>query len=201
MLRRAALAASLLLLLTVNAASAANQTITITNNKYSTSSVTVNFGNQVTWQTTGPTNHHTATGNLTAAQGWGSMAWSFEFPGGGATSHAQTFHQAGGWQFHCLIHGTMRGTVNVTFTSSSLTAPLGTTFTLTLGDQALPSGFVHDIQKRKVGGTFKAWKTTGSSTQAWKPAKKGKWQFQARTRNTANSGASLYSPLITITVS
>jgi plastocyanin len=202
MIRRAALAASLLLLFTVNAASAANGSVTITNDHYSVSSLSLNLGDQVTWMTNGSqTHHHTATGNLTAARGWGAMAWSFDFPASSTLSQAETFHQAGGWQFHCLIHASMRGTVNVAFSSTSLSGPLGTTFMLTLGDQSLASGFVHDVQKRKLGGTFKTWKATSGSTQSWKPAKKGKFQFQTRVRNTANGDVTLYSPLVTITVS
>jgi len=202
MLRRAALAAGLMLLLTVNMASAANQTVTITNDHYSQSTFAVNFSDQVTWITGGTqTHHHTATSNLTSTRGWGAMSWRFDFPANSTLSQAQTFHQAGGWQFHCEIHPSMRGTVNVTFNANSLTGPLGSTFTLTLGDQALPTGFVHDIQKRKLGGTFKAWKTTSDTLQAWKPARRGKFQFQVRVRNTANGDTTLYSPLITITVS
>jgi plastocyanin len=203
MLRRAALAATLLLAISVNLVSAANASVTVTDNRYSATTVTVGFGNQVTWTAGSPQqNHHTATSNLTAARGWAGMAWSVDFqPNSTGQNGSQTFHQAGGWQFHCLIHGNMRGTVNVNFTSSSLTGTLATTFVLTLGDQALPAGFVHDIQKRKVGGSFKTWKTTGTSTQSWKPAKKGKFQFRTRVRNTANGDATLYSPQITITVS
>lgn len=200
MLRRAALAASLLVLLTFNTAAAANGSVTVTDNKFTPTSVVVGFGDQVTWSRASGVNHHTATGNLTAQRGWGSMAWSIEFPEGESGGGSQTFHQAGGWQFRCTIHGSMRGTVNVPLRSSSTSAPLGTTFTLTLGDQALPSGFVHDIQKRKGTNAFTTWKSPSGSTQNWKPAKKGTYQFKTRVRNTANGDATAYSPTITITV-
>jgi len=203
MLRRAALAASLLALFIVNTASAANGSFTITDNRYSVASQTVGLGDQVSWMTNGKQNHnhHTATGILTTGRGWGVMAWSFDYPIGSALSQAETFHQAGGWQFRCLIHSSMRGTVNVKFNSSSSAGPLGTTFVLTLGNQSLPSGFVHDIQKRKVGGSFSTWKSPSTSTQSWKPAKKGTFQFQTRVRNTSNGDTTLYSPVMSITVS
>lgn len=200
MLRRAALAASLLALFAVNTASAANGSVTITNDHYSVSSVTVGLGEQVTW-TYEATHHHTATSNLLS--GWGAMAWSDDFPANSTpgTNFSQSFHEAGGWQFHCLIHAPMRGTVNVTFTSNSATGHKGDTFTLTLGDQVLPTGFVHDIQKKRNAGAFKSWKTTTGMTQTFVPAKKGTYQFKTLVRNTTNGQASGYSPAITITVS
>ena len=202
MLGRAALSASLLLLFTVNAASAANATVTITNDHYSSSSQTVSFGEQVTWTTgAGATHHHTSTSNLPVAT-WGTvLAWNYDFQPNVPGSHDQTFDQAGGWMYHCAIHGSMRGTVSVPMTASSLSGPLGTTFTFNLGDKALPAGFVHDIQKRKVGGAFKTWMSPAGTAQTWKPTKRGKFQFQTRVRNTSNGQASSYSPIITITVS
>jgi len=128
------------------------------------------------------------------------MGWNFTFNSSGAGSQAQTFHQAGGWQFHCAIHGSMRGTVNVGLRSSAGFAPLGTTFTLTLGDQSLAAGFVHDIQKKKAGGTFATWKSPSGMTQTWKPTKKGTFQFKTRVRNTSNGQATAYTPTITIIV-
>lgn len=200
MLRRAALAASFLVIFAVNAASAANGTVTITNDHYSVSSLTVGLGDQVTWDYQA-THHHTTTSNLLS--GWGAMAWNHDFPANSTpgTDFSQSFHEAGAWQFHCLIHGSMHGTVLVTFTSNAATGHKGNTFTLTLGDQALPSGFVHDVQKKRNTGSFKAWKSTGNTTQTFVPAKKGKYQFRTLVRNTANGQSSGYSPVVTITIS
>ena len=205
MLRRAALAASLLVLFTVNVASAANANVTIKDFAFTNGSPTVALGDSVTWNY--PANgvnafHHTST-SLLPVSTWGAMAWSFAFNSPSNTfSPSQAFNQAGSWSYHCLIHSFMTGTVSVKFATSSSSAPRGTTFTLTLGNQPLPTNFVHDIQKRRGSGAWTTWKSPSGESQAWKPTKGGTYQFRTRVRHTTTpTGFSGWSPVITITVS
>jgi plastocyanin len=200
MIRRAALAASLLFMLSTASASASSASITISDNHFSPTSVTVSFGDDVSWSYPSGSSHHTSTSNVPVSS-WGSLGWNLVYSSAGGPAQSHDFHQAGAWLFHCAIHGSMRGTVNVKPVPSSTNSPLGSTFMITLGDQALPSGFIHDIQKRKVGGAFKTWKSTAGTGQTWKPAKRGTWEFRVRTRNTSNGTMTDYSPTISITVS
>jgi plastocyanin len=202
MIRRAALAASILVLFAVNVAAAANATVTIKDFAFTNGSPTVGLGNSVTWKYPIGGFHHTSTSILPVSK-WGAMAWSFAFNSPSKTfSPSQTFDQAGSWSYHCLIHSFMTGTVHVSFSSSSTNAVLGTTFTLTLGDRGLPTGFVHDVQKRKAGGSWATWKSPTTKTQTWKPTKPGTYQFRTRVRQmAAPQQTSGWSPTISITVS
>lgn len=201
MLRRAALAASLLVLFTVNVASAANANVTIVDFNFNNGSPTIGLGDSVAWTYPSGASHHTSSSVLPIST-WGALSWSFAFnaPGGGSQTHV--FHEAGTWSYHCLIHNFMKGQVNVQFRSSSMSGPLGTTFTLTLGDQALAANFRHDIQKKRNSGSFKTWQNTTGLTQTWKPAKRGTYQFRTRVTHTVSPiQSSGWSPVITITVS
>jgi plastocyanin len=200
MIRRAALAASLLLLFTVNAASAATTSVTIKDFSFNSATVTIGQGDTVSWSYPTGSSHHTSS-SILPANVWSGMSWNFAFNAAGGGAQSQVFHEAGAWNYHCMIHGFMQGTVNVRFAASPANGALGTTFTLTLGDQALPSGFVHDIQKRKAGGAWNSWKSPTGSLQSWKPGKKGTFQFRTRVRHLSPSQFSGWSPVITVVVS
>jgi plastocyanin len=190
--RRLALIAALVaVLLTPGAAAAATVGVTVTDDHYSTSSLTISFGNNVVWQSNNTNHSHTAT-----ADSFG--LFNFSLPAHQVNSQSYTFDRAGGFGFHCQIHHGMRGTVNVQMSVDNPTPAVGQVITITFASSGAPSGFSEQIQKRKAGGT---WKTIGAAntgtTQTWTPLKAKTFQFRARL---VNGGVfTSWSPILSVT--
>jgi plastocyanin len=191
MIRRAAFAAALLLLLSSASVSAATRTVEIDNFAYDPTPLKVTIGDSVRWHN-GDSADHTATANLFN---------SFDkFVASGATSTSVPFARAGSFGYHCTIHAGMNGRVKVRMTISPSTGTTATTFVIAVATVSLPSGFVEDIQRRKATGTFTTWKSITTKTTTWSPASTGTWQFRARLRKTSNNQATGWSPVKSVEV-
>lgn len=78
--------------------------VSIVDNDFSPSNLTVKAGSTVTW-----TNNGSATHTATADDG----SWDSNFLSHGATFN-HTFASAGTFTFHCNVHSSMHGTITVT---------------------------------------------------------------------------------------
>lgn len=104
-----ALAAAVVI--TVPAAHGANAAVSIVDYNFQPGSVTVNVGESVTWTHKGTATHTVSgngfdSGNLTTGQ-----------------MYTYTFSQAGSFAYHCNIHPSMTGTVNVVGSAPPPTQP------------------------------------------------------------------------------
>src|SRR5689334_6410370 len=121
MLRRVALLSALLFSLSTGSAWAASTTITMTNNVFTPTAVTVAVGNSMVWKNASSRKHNETP----------IVNWSF----GGATVKASkssapiTATQAGAFAYFCSLHPKMKGTVNVALTVDQTAGTTATYFT------------------------------------------------------------------------
>ena len=193
MVRRAALAAVLLLVFSTATASAGSApTVEMFNYGFSPTTTKFAVGDNVRWHN-GSDLTHTATSNLF------NIFDRTVAPGG--TSNFALIARAGAYAYHCEIHPEMQGTIKAHMLASAYSGTTATTFVLRVATVALPAGFVEDIQRRRQGpGTWKLWRTTSNQTVNWTPGTLGAWQFRARLRKTSNNKATGWSSVIAISV-
>jgi len=193
MVRRAALAATLLFALSTASASAATETTVQTKNFFfDPATATITLGSPVNWQNQTTSTNHGSKSDLAGL-------W-FVTANHGTTSADVTFNFAGSFAYTCTVHANMHGTIKVKMAAAPTSAPLGTNFTITWATAGVPSGYVFDVQRKKPNKPFKTW-FSGTSFGGAKfvPARKGTFQFKARLRKVGGA-ATGYSPNLAITV-
>lgn len=174
---------------------AAITNVSVSDFVFTPANVTIAQGGTVEWDFVGPM-AHTAT-DQTGLQLFdsgtklaGSM-FSFTFP------------VAATYQYHCTIHPlTMKGTVAVPLTVTPTSAPLGSTFTVTWGSTPPPAGYVVDIEvKAPNQANFHPFVSGAMGRKgSGVPTSVGTWMIRARLRRTSNGATSLFSPVLSITV-
>jgi plastocyanin len=194
--RIAVLAALAALLVMPLPAYAATSTVTLSDsmNSFQSGSPTINFGDGVQWQTNSTTNPHTSTADK-------FNLWDLNLPTGSNTYGPVSFPRAGGFAYHCEVHGGMRGTVRVRMMASDNTPMVGQTISILFAATNAPAGFIEQVQKRKVGGTWKTFATSTGTSVNWTPAKAKTFQFRARLKRTSDGTSTLWSPILQLPVS
>ncbi len=198
MLRRASLAAMLLMLLTTASVSAATKVVSVSASAYSPASVTVAMGGSVQWKNlTGKKRSVSADVSFVT-----SAFWPVLLMGKHKTSAAMTFPEAGTFTYHDSLSAALRGTVSVPMTTDMAVISLGNLVTLTVG--TVPASNLgpiwHDIQTRVNGGSWMTAGTTGANSTTYKPASAGTWEFQTRLHHALSGASTGWSPIVTITV-
>lgn len=192
MVRCAALASMVLLLLSTASVSAGvPQTVEMKNNFFDPAVVKIPVGDSVTWHN-GSGQMHTTTADLFGR-------WSVTLNNNAQVALA--FDHAGTWAYHCEIHEGMRGKVK---TRPSITPAAGNTstvFEVRVAWLNADAGFIHDIQRRKLGKTFRTVTSTTGQTIPWTFSNPGTYQFRARYRKTSGNGAATgWSQPVTVVV-
>jgi len=164
--------------------------ITIQDFSFTPTSASGPRGGTVTWTNSGPSTH-TSTQN---AGLWSSGS----MPRGSVFS--TVLFAAGRYPYHCAIHSSMTGAVNVPVTVTPSTGSVGTVFTVTVASKAAPSGFEYNVQMRPPGGVFSAWRTITSSTTTFTRSSNGVYSFRSRLHRVGSTTASGYSAARSITV-
>ena len=169
--------------------------VSVSNFAFSPATVTVPQGQTVRWDFQDNT-VHTATDTTAMAlfdSGQKTAGESFSF----------LFRSAGIYPYHCEIHSSMTGAVQVPLKVTPSSGTATTAFTITWSSVAAPAGFVFDAQIRRPGSSsFVNWKMGRTSRSAtFTPgAGPGKYSFRARLRRVSNGAHSIYSPFRTVTV-
>jgi plastocyanin len=192
-IRRASLVAVLLLVMSAASVSAATSTVTIQNVAYSPATSKVARGTSVVWSNQDPF-QHTATSDVAGL-------FTTGFINGGTNSPAIVFGQAGSFAFHCQIHSSMHGTIKVKMSASPKSGTATTTFTLTLANAAVPSGYTHDLQVSRNGGAYTALPSTTNTTATYKPGRTGTYKFKTRLHQVGGATVTGWSPAATVKVS
>lgn len=196
--RFALVAAFAAALLVPGVATATTATVTLSGGTraFQSGSPTIDLGGSVAWQTFATTVGHTTTSDRF---GGTAAGWDIALPTGTATYGPVTFDRAGGFAYHCQIHHGMRGTVLVRMWAEDTTPVVGQTIIIHFAMNAAPAGFSEQIQKHKVGGTWKDFSVGNTgATVGWKPAKARTFQFRARLVN--GSQVSSWSPVLQLSV-
>ena len=110
-----------------------------------------------------------------------------------------TFSNAGGFTYHCNVHPGMHGQVNVQMTVEPGSHIVGQPFSIFFASADAPSGFTEQIQKRKVGGTWRNLSVgnTGTSVQFTPPSAR---TFQFRARLALSTNTTNWSPILSVVV-
>ena len=164
---------------------AGGPTVSVADMRFTPATLKTSLGSTVTWSFPDAM-AHTTTSN--------QDFWNSGSKSGGAT-YARTFGSAGSFAYHCSIHPTMKGTVQVPVTR---TGSSGVGWTLRWATAMGTGGTTYDVQVRKGTGAWQALKTdTTAPSASFK--KKGSWSVRART--SGGSGTSGWSPAVVVKTS
>ena len=193
MIRRAAIAATMLIMLsTAGVAGASTPTVEIVNFAFSPSSVKIAVGSGVQWHNGTLNTNHTTTSDV-------PTLWNLAV-NHGMTTALVPFNSSGTYLYHCTIHANMHGKVLVKMAAAPTTGPLGTLFEIRWAINNASPGWVFDVQKRKHGGTFKNWQTGVTQAHAsFNAPKKGTFEFRSRLRKVGGASTG-YSPVLSVKV-
>jgi hypothetical protein len=139
--------------------------------------------------------HHTATDSS------GLDLYDSGSVSGGGASTWFTFDAAGVYRFTCTLHPSMGGRVEVPVRAAPATGGLNKRFTITWAAAPPAVGLVYDVQIKRPGGDWKAWRdgVLGLSKTFRADKGTGTYRFRARTRD-AGGATSLWSLEAHITV-
>ena len=197
MMRKAALIAGLLMVLSAGSASAATtKTVSIYGTYYSPTPVKVAMGDSVKWTNT--------TGASRTVSSDASMLSTWFFPNKTVAAHSTsttvTFPAAGTFLYHDTNNASLRGKVKVPMKTDTTVVPLHGSTTIVVGTAAIKAPMIHLVQKRLNGG---AWTTAYSSTGTaftFMPSAIGTWQLRACVYQALSHWYTGWSPNLTITV-
>ena len=181
MIRRAALGSILLLVASTGGVSAGGTVvIQVFSNGYTPTPLKTGLDWTVMWHN-GSGNDHTATADL-------FNTFNMFIPAG---SDSSTWYvtSAGTFAYHCEIHAGMRGKIKVNPNANPDTGDLSTVFTIYVGVDDQPAGFIEDVQKRKVGKPWRLLASTTTRFVTWTPSSAGTYQFRSRLRKIGTSKA------------
>jgi len=198
MIRRAALAAAFLVLISATGVLAAAKTISINATSYSPTSVTVAMGGKVKW-TNKTGKSHTVVSDASFLS---TLFFKNVTVKAHTTSAAMVFPYAGTFLFHDG-NANLHGNVTVPMTVDQTFLSLGDTATLTLGTVPIPNTQpdYHIVAASLNGGAWSNIVQTSASTATWKPFTAGTWTLKACVIHALSSGTSGWSPILTVTVS
>jgi plastocyanin len=95
-------------------ASAADHAVSVGNNAFTPSEITVTQGDSVTWTFTGPDTNHSVTSDTTGQASWDSDPGN-PFPNHeGSSKFSKDMNFPGEWTYHCKVHSNMTGKITVT---------------------------------------------------------------------------------------
>ncbi len=193
MIRRSALTGVLLLMLSTASVSAASgQTVDVYNYYFTPTPATITLGAAAVWHNTTLHTSHTSTADLFSL--WSRSLAPL------VTSAPVNFQHSGTFAYHCMIHSTMHGKIKVKMAAAPTSGPSSTNFVIVFATTNAASGFIHDVQKRRAGGTFSLWKSTAAQSATFVAPRTGTFEFRARLRRLSDGVATGWSPTLTITV-
>ena len=193
MMRRALVVGLLSAMLVTGTASASvYRSVGITNyTGFAPSVMSINLDTYVGWNN-GSTSPHSAIAK--------KFNWFWVTVPIGGNSVYVKFQHAGKWTYYCN-YDDHTGEIWVSMNRSPLSGNTNTVFTLTVATANAPTGYTHDIQKRKVGKPWAAWKSTTGMSVTFDPTKTGTFEFRGRMRRTTGDGtATGWSPVTSIPV-
>ena len=164
---------------------AGGPTVSVAGMQFTPATLKTPLGSTVTWSFP-DSMAHTTTSN----QGFWNSG-----PESSGDTFARTFGSAGSFAYHCSIHPTMKGTVQVPVTR---TGSSGSGWTLRWATAAGSGATTYDVQVRKGTGAWQALKT-GTTAPSAGFRKKGSWSVRART--SGGSGTSGWSPAVVVKTS
>lgn len=162
--------------------------VDVVDTRFDPSTVSISRGGTVVFDFVGPS-HHTATDS----SGLGLYDSGSVGPGGPSTSF--TFQAAGVYPFTCTPHPFMGGRVTVPMRVAPRSGSMHEAFTVTWAAVEAWDGVFYDVQVRRPGKVWKAWRT-GVTTRldSFIPgAGKGRYRFRARLRDPGLGEASRWS--------
>ena len=196
MLRRAALAAVFLTLLTVASASAATtKTVSIYATKYSPTPVQIAMGDSVKWTNTTRKSHTVASD--------AAMLSSWFFPNKTMARHKTstpvTFPEAGTFLYHDTNNAALRGQVSVPMKTDTTVVTLGGSTVIVLGTVGVAAPMVHVVQARLNGGAWSIVYSSNGNSFTFKPSSAGTWELQTYIHHALSGWNTGTSPILTVT--
>jgi plastocyanin len=168
-------------------ASAVEEHVDALDDYFLPSAVEIAPGGRVVWDFAGSRTH-----TATDASGMALFDSGLVAPGGPSFAHA--FDAAGTYRYVCTLHETMRGRVWVVVEVSRRRQPHGRPFALTWATAPAPAGSVYDVQLKRPGKAWRAWRSELTDPSAsFTPKHLGVFRVRARLRS-LSAGSAEWSP-------
>ncbi len=170
--------------------------VTVGDNVFSPSTLTVPAGTKVVWDFAGPSAH-----DVTDSSSLGLFAST---SAGAGASFAYRYLSAGTYAFRCTDHRKMTGSVTVPMSASVTSGTTSSQIALAWSRlTSVPAAYVVDVQILRPGA--RKWTTWRSNMQVGSSvftpdAGAGNYSFKARLRKPSNGSASAWSPPLSITI-
>jgi plastocyanin len=175
-------------------ASAATAEISIGDNFFNPANTKVRIGDSAHWTWTG-SNPHSTTSDSSMPYTWNSGSKS-------SGDFTKDYTIAGKFSYHCIIHGSMHGSVAVSPRVRPATGSAGQRFTIVFASAAIDGlGSTAVIQKRDPGGSFTNFNsaTTGTFVK-WDSTGAAPGVYAFRVILKSGTLTSLASPAKSVTV-
>jgi plastocyanin len=192
-MRRALVAGLVAATLVSGTATATKRGVSIKDDGFLGTSLTVYLNDEVSWR-----NQTSHTHNVTAKRfGLFKLVVAPD-----TYSPYVMFKHAGAWWYTCTDHpNAFSGVIKVLMNKQPSSGTTTTIFAITVATENAPTGFRHDVQKRKVGQSWASWKTTQGFLVTFDPSTPGTYEFRGRLRRMSDGKATGWSPTLQIQVS
>jgi plastocyanin len=108
---------------------------------------------------------------------------------------------SGIYRYYCTFHPDMVGRLRVPVTVTRSRTTAGSVVVVRVATERAPEGLVFDVQLRRPGGSFVAWRTgVVRPVAAFRPAVRGSWTIRARVREAMATTASAWSERLALPV-
>lgn len=176
-------------------AAPADGEVTMLDNRYSPSSLTVAQGQRIEFQNFGMVAHD-------ARDGSGLEAFATDVLGSPESETVGPLPGAGTYRYYCSFHPEMAGRLRVPVRVSRAQSPSGAAVTVRWSPRRARSGLVFDVQRRRPGiDPFVPWRTgVTEGAMTVHPTVRGLWRIRARVRLTSGDESSAWSPVRTLRI-
>ena len=160
--------------------------VTVADYRFTPGTVAFPQGGSISW-------HYGASGytHHTSTQNGPLRLWNTGFITPGMTSASVSLFAAGSYAYHCNVHPSMHGIVQVPIVVSPTHGTRMTNFTIQLAS-ARQAGFTYDVQRKVGTGAWTTWKAGVTSTIVRFRRGPGTLWFRSRLHRTSG-GASGWS--------
>jgi plastocyanin len=179
--------------------------VTIQNLSFNPASIKGKLGDSIKWTNADPFGHTSSSDGFNDGQGTvGVDLWhSGTIQSGGTFTFG--FTVAGSFPYHCSIHSSMHGTVQVTMKAKPKSGVVGDTFKVFWATVDPGTDFKYNIQVSDPDGknfhTFMSDVAHNILSAKFKPTQAGTYKFKAQLVRISSGAASGFSPPVTIKVS
>jgi plastocyanin len=201
----AGVALAIVIALQVSAVADTVRDVSIAGFAFAPATIPAKLGDSITWSNDDVTSHTSSSDGYNDGQGTNGVDLWHSWNIASHSTFTFLFAVAGSFPYHCSIHASMHGTVQVTMKAKPTTGVVGDTFTVSWALADPGTDFKYNVQITHPDGTnfhtFKSGVPHDVFSGKFKPTQPGTYKFKSQLVRVSTGQASGFSPPVTITVS